>query len=285
MSAARISAPQLGFNLVTSRYTGEVDVSPLLVNGLRVDVKLPLTLEKDRVALTNAILHTPKSQITITGAMEHLVSPRTNAHVVARVALDEVKQLASLGIPLDTVHGPADLNADVTASMDDAGLTIQNANVNLGQTSIQASGNTKQVQFQTTLALGELGRLFRVAARPEGVARLGGTASYTNANDYRVTANLDARNVAFHQGTTHIAGVSLSSSRHRERQPHRTNRPAFGRRSAGRSPALRRSRIWIAFSSPATCATSISTNWRAHFWPNPWATTASFPGRCRRRAA
>ena len=41
----------LGFNPVTSRYTGEVDVSPLLVNGLRVDVKLPVTLEKDRVAL------------------------------------------------------------------------------------------------------------------------------------------------------------------------------------------------------------------------------------------
>ena len=202
----------LGFNPVTSRYTGEVDVSPLLVNDLRVDVKLPLTLEKDRVALTDAILHTPKSRIAITGALEHLASPRTSAHVVARVALDEVRQLASLGIPLDTVHGPADLNADITASMDDAGLRIQNANVNLGQTSIQASGSTKQVQFQTTLALGELGRLFRVSARPDGVARLGGTASYSNASDYRVNATLDARNLSVQQGTTHIAGVGLNST-------------------------------------------------------------------------
>src|ERR1035437_8922509 len=206
----------LGFNHLTSRYTGEMDVSPLYVNTLRVDVKLPLTLEKDRIALTNAILRTPNSEVTITGSMEHLVAaggvPRVAAHMVARLAIDEVKQLAALGIPLDTAHGPAVLNADITASMDDAGLKVQNAKVNLGQTNIEANGTTRQVQFQSTLALGELGRLFRVAARPDGTARLGGSASYTNANDYRVTANLAARDVAFRQGATQIAGVSLDSS-------------------------------------------------------------------------
>ena len=202
----------LGFNPVTSRYLGTVDISPLYVNALRVDMSLPVTLEKDRIGLTNALLRTPKSQVTVSGAMEHLVAPRTNVHMVARVAIDELRQLVALGIPLDTAHGPAVLNADITASMDDAGVKVQNAKVNLGQTNIEASGTTQQVQFQSTLALGELGRLFRVAARPDGTARLGGIASYTNTNDYRVTANLDARNVAFRQGTTQIAGVSLDSS-------------------------------------------------------------------------
>src|ERR1035437_3088303 len=148
----------------------------------------------------------------VRGAMEHLVAPRTNVHMIARLAVDEVKQLAALGIPLDTAHGPAILNADITASMDDAGVKVQNAKVNLGQTNIEASGTTRQVQFQSTLALDELGRLFRVAARPDGTARLGGSASYTNANDYSMKANLAARNVAFRQGTTQIAGVSLDSS-------------------------------------------------------------------------
>jgi translocation and assembly module TamB len=202
----------LGFNPVSSRYLGEVDISPLYVNALRVDMSLPVTLEKDRIGLTNALLRTPNSQVTITGAMDHLAAPSTTAHVVARLAIDEVKQLAALGIPLDTAHGPAVLNADITASMDDGGIKVQNAKVNLGQTNIEASGTIRQVQFQSTLALGELGRLFRVAARPEGTVRLGGSASYTNTNDYRVTANLDARNVAFRQGTTQIAGVSLDSS-------------------------------------------------------------------------
>jgi translocation and assembly module TamB len=203
---------QIGFNRLTSRYTGEVDVSPLYINTLRVDVKLPLTLEKDRVGLAGALLRTPQSEVAITGAMEHLSAPRTSAHVVARVAIEEVKQLAALGIPLDTAYGPAVVNADVTASLDDAGFTVQNAKLNLGQTSIEASGTTKQVQFQSTLSLGELGRLFRVSARPEGTARLGGAAYYANAGDYRVTANLDARNVAFRQGDARIAGISLDSS-------------------------------------------------------------------------
>lgn len=211
MSGENLRA-ELSFNMVTSRYTGEVDISPLYVNALRVDVKLPVTLEKDRIGFAGATLRTPKSEVTITGAMEHLAAPRTNAHVVARVAIDEVAQLVALGIPLDTAHGPAVVNADITASMDDAGLNVQNAKVNLGQTNIEASGTTKQVQFQSMLALGELGRLFRVAGGPEGAVRFGGSASYTNANDYRVTANLAARNVAFKQGTTHIAGVSLESS-------------------------------------------------------------------------
>src|ERR1019366_1345902 len=130
----------LGFNPVSSRYLGEVDIS------------LPVTLEKDRIGLTNALLRTPKSQATITGAMDHLAAPSTTAHVVARLAIDEVKQLAALGIPLDTAHGPAVLNADITASMDDGGLKVQNAKVNLGQTNIEANGTTRQVQFQSTLA-------------------------------------------------------------------------------------------------------------------------------------
>lgn len=202
----------LGFNALTSRYTGELDVSPLYVNKLRVDVKLPVTLDKDRITLTNAILHTQKSQATITGAVEHLVSPRSNAHVAARVALDEMNQLAAAGLPLDTVHGPGLLNADITASMDDGGYKIQNAKLDLGGTTLQASGNAQQVQFQTAFSLNELGRLFRVAARPEGTVNLAGAASYISANDYRVTATLDARHLAFRQGATHIAGVDLSSA-------------------------------------------------------------------------
>ena len=92
--------------------------------------------------------------------------------------------------------------------MDDAGIKIQNANLNVGQTTIQASGTAGRSQFHAALALGELGRLFQVDARPEGTARLDGAASYTSANDYRVTANLDARSVAFRQGTTRVAGLA-----------------------------------------------------------------------------
>ena len=52
----------------------------------------------------------------------------------------------------------------------------------------------------------------RVAARPEGTVHLGGTASYASANQYKVDANLEARDVAFRQGTTRVAGIGLTSA-------------------------------------------------------------------------
>jgi translocation and assembly module TamB len=203
---------QLGFNRVTSKYSGELDFSLLFVNGLHMDVKLPVTLEQDRIGLDDAWLRTPKSEVRVSGEVAHFVAPRANAHAVARIALEEVRQTAARGISLDTVHGPAVLNVDVAGSIDDSGVRIQKANLHLGQTTLEASGSANQLQFRSTLAIAELGRLFRVDGRPEGIARLGGSGSYTNASDYRVTANLDARNLAYHAGGTGISGVTIDSS-------------------------------------------------------------------------
>jgi translocation and assembly module TamB len=204
---------QLAYNPLNPRYSGELSMSPLLVNTLRADVKLPVTLEKDRISLDNAQLTTAKSKVVMTGAVEHLVSPRANGHVTAQVAIDEVKQVAELGIPLDTVHGPGVLSADITASTDEnGGVQVKEARVVLGQSVIEAAGTTHQVQIQSNLVLGELGRLFQVAQRPEGTVRFGGNAAYINAANYRVKGNLIARNVALQQGTTHITGVALDSA-------------------------------------------------------------------------
>lgn len=202
----------LAYNHLLARYTGTVEVSPLYWNGLPLDVKLPLTLEKDKIVLANALFTTRKSQVVVTGAMEHLVAPRTSAHVNARVALEDVQQMVKLGIPLDTVHGPGIVNANVTAFVEGARIQVQSARVSLGQTNLEASGTLQDVKFQSTLALAELGRLFRVDARPEGTARVGGNAALADGGNYRVTANLDARNVAFRQAGTRIAGISLDTS-------------------------------------------------------------------------
>ena len=176
-------------------------------------MKIPVKLEKDRVTLTNAEFRTPESKVIVSGYMEHLVAPRMNARVNASIALEEAKRVANLSLPLDLTHGPRMLNADVIAAVDDRNrISIQNAKVNLGESNIEASGTPNQVQFNASLALGEIGRLLRVEARPEGTARIGGNATLGPNNDYRVVANVDARNVGIRQGTTHITGVSLDSS-------------------------------------------------------------------------
>ena len=60
----------LAYNHLHPSYTGEIDWSQLLVQSgnnppLKVDIKLPVTMEKDKITLTNAQLTTPESQIVL----------------------------------------------------------------------------------------------------------------------------------------------------------------------------------------------------------------------------
>lgn len=221
-SGANLRA-QLGYNALRPSYAGELDISPLHVRlgpnaPVDIDVKLPLTMEKDKIALNTAQITTPQSKIVISGAMDHLVAPRTSAHVNAQIALDEVKRVAGLDLPLDTARGPRVLTADLTGSMDDNRIQVESARVDLGQTNLEAHGTLKDsqrpgsVQFASNLALGELGRLFRVAARPEGDLKLGGNATLEANNDYKVTGNMEGRGIALQQGTVRLAGINLDSA-------------------------------------------------------------------------
>ena len=221
-SGANLRA-QLGYNVLASSYSGEIDIDPLYIQSggnppLNVNVKLPVTIEKDKISLANAQLSTPESQIQISGSMDHLIAPRTTAHVNAKVALDEIKRAMGLAMPLNTARGPRFVTADISGSMDDAAIRIQSAHVALGRSDLQASGtlqdtnSTAGVQFRSTLALGEIGTLFRVAARPEGTVNVNGSAALDAHAGYRVAANLAARGIAFRQGSTRIGDVSLDTA-------------------------------------------------------------------------
>jgi len=217
---------QLAYNTLHPSYTGEVDLSPLHWKyagnaTLDVDMKLPVTLAADRISLSDARFSTPGSQVVVTGSMDHLAgpdaAPRTSAHIVARVALDEVQRMAGLTIPFDTAHGPQVVTADITGSMDSSHAAIQNARVDFGESGITASGTLQDatrpasMRFNSTLALGEIGRLLRVAARPAGTLRIAGEATMDAANNYRIAANVAGRNVAVGEGTARVAGVSVDS--------------------------------------------------------------------------
>jgi translocation and assembly module TamB len=214
---------QLGYNPLRPRYTGEIDISPLHWKSganpaLDISVKLPVTLEKDKIGVTAAEIFTAQSKVVVTGAMEHLIAPRTSAHVNAQIALDDVRRAAGLSMPLDIQRGPRILNAEISGSMDDARIQLQRAQVTIGQTKLEASGTLKDasrpaaVQFTSSIAVGELGRLLRVAARPEGTLKAAGNLTLDLHNKYLVTANVEGRQLAFTQGTTHLAGITVDSS-------------------------------------------------------------------------
>jgi translocation and assembly module TamB len=213
----------LDYNSVNPQYSGTLKIQPLQVKSganvpVDVNVEIPVKLETDKVTVTNARLDTPKSEVVISASMDHLVAPRTSAHVNARVALDEVKRAAGLAMPLDTVHAPDVLNADVTAYMDQNRVDVRSARLTYGHSNIEASGTLKDpqkpaaLQFNASLALGEIGRLLKVAAQPEGTVRVGGNATLRPNNDYLVTANVDARNVSVRGGGRRISGIDLDSS-------------------------------------------------------------------------
>ncbi len=215
----------LAYNHLHPSYTGEIDLAPLHLRSgpndpVDVNVKLPIAMEKDKVTLTNAQLESPRSKVVISGELDNLGAPQphSSAHLNASVSLDEARRIAGLSIPLDLRAGPQFMTADITAAADDRSIHIQSARMNLGASSLEAKGTLKEpnkpgdVQFNATLALNELGRMLKVAARPEGVVKLGGNASLRENNDYLIAANVDARNVAIHQGATHLSGIALDSS-------------------------------------------------------------------------
>jgi len=218
---------QLGYaRLPAPHYIGELDTRLRVASGkeapVNAAIKLPVTLEADKVTLTNAEVTTARSHVVVSVAMDHLVAPRVSAHLNAQVAVDEVRRAAGLTMTLDTGHAPKMVDADITASMDENRIQLQSTRITYGASSIDASGTLEDqqkpgsLQFRSTLALGEIGRLLRVAAgpegAPEGTVRVGGNATLRPNGEYLVTANVDARNVAVTEGTTRIAGIELDSS-------------------------------------------------------------------------
>ena len=213
----------LTYNPVGTLYRGEIDISPLHIQSagdapLDVDVRVPLTMEKDRITLADAQLRTANSLVMISGSADHLIDPRVTGHVNAKVALDEAKRAAGLTMPLDTTRGPRFLLADVSGSLNGALVKLDTAHISLGQSNIEASGTlkdaTKQawMQFRSTLSLREIGTLLRLDAHPEGTVKAGGNATLDTNNNFKVVGDLDARGVSLRQGTTTIRDVSLNSA-------------------------------------------------------------------------
>lgn len=213
---------QLGYNAASPSYTGEIDIAPLhakLLNNpaLDVNVKLPVHLEKDKINLTAAELSTPQSRVVISAEMDHLVAPRGSTHVNARIGLDEVRRVAGLGSTLDTRRGPQVMDADVTAALDPDHIRIQSARVSVGQSNLEASGTLKDpsgrgsVEFRSTLALAEIGRLLEVAAQPQGTMQVDGNAALTGS-EYKVTANVIGHGLGVQENGTRVSGIELMGS-------------------------------------------------------------------------
>ena len=211
---------QLFFNVLTRSYKGEVSLQPLyVVSGKNTPVvftvTLPVIIERNRVSFENARITTPASNLTINGALEDLKNPKTTARVNGKLALSDLKNLGKLDLDLNARGVPSAIDIDGNAAIAENRITVDGLRATIGKSNIEASGTLKDPQgngaleFKSRLVLDELGRLAKVAARPDGIVVANGTAKLDAANNYQVAGNVEGRDISFTQGAQRIRNVNL----------------------------------------------------------------------------
>ena len=213
----------LQFNSATRSYKGTLSLQPIYVVAGRntpvvFTVTLPVIVERTRIALENAQIATPQSAISISGSLDDLNNPKTNARISGQVALADVAKLANTPLDVSGRNLPSVIGINGNAAVAPDRITVDNLRLSAGASSIDASGTLKDprgngsLNFNAILALDELGRLAKLDARPSGTVRANGTASLDNANNYRVSGQVEGRDLAFSQGAQRYRNVSLHSN-------------------------------------------------------------------------
>jgi len=182
----------LNYNSFNFSYGGRVMIDPLILatgsgSPLRVQVNLPVLLEKDAVSISGGKLNTQLSQILVNAGLRDLNSPKITARVNAEIALRDLQ-----------VDSKQQLTADIGGSYDDASgaINLQAAHLALGQSSFQAAGTlhaggNQAIQFNAKLAVDELSRLLKVGNSPvAGLVRVNGQARLDGQQKLSVDSNV-----------------------------------------------------------------------------------------------
>lgn len=213
---------QLWYSVLKQGYHGQISLEPLYaVSGRNTPVKftvsLPITLGRDRIEVRGAKVSTAVSELLIDASVENLRDPKTSAHISGHVALADLKNSGDLPLTIDSGGPLTRVELDVNATVADNAIQVTRLQLALGHSTVEASGKLRDatgngtLAFKAGLAVGELGRLAKVAARPDGTVALNGTAKLDKNNNYLVTGNIEAKEVSFQSGATRITGVSLHS--------------------------------------------------------------------------
>jgi len=221
---------QLAYNTLSQGYQGQISLEPIYVASSRnmpvnFTVTIPLMLQRDRIDFQNVKISTARSEILINGWLENLRNPKTSAHLHGHLALEEVKNAANLPLALNPRNMPATVDVDANATVADNAIQVRGLRLGIGHSNIEASGKLKDaagngsLEFKVQLALGELGRLADLAARPEGTVAVNGTAKLDSNNNYQIAGNLAAKDLSIQRGSGRLGSINLFSAVYMD--PHR----------------------------------------------------------------
>ena len=206
----------LNYRIPTASYQGDFQIGSLeLVPGhgqpLNATVDLPVEIAKDRIDLTQASIVTRESRINVTGSLTHIHNPVIEAHVVGHVSLAEIQRAADVGMDPCKRDTPCFAEADVQARFDERSIQVSNANIEIGQTRFKATGTNSAVNFNGSLALGEVGRLFKLSQQPHGEIVLTGSANHLGTAKYELAGDIDGRGVGIDAALKGLGSIALSA--------------------------------------------------------------------------
>src|ERR1700693_5920280 len=214
---------ELWYNVLNQGYRGQLSFQPLYVASGRntpvnFTVTVPVALQRDRIDFHDARISTALSSVVINGSVESMRDPKISAHINGRVALADLKNAGDLPIVTGLKTLPSGVDLDGNAVVTGNSIQVNGLRLSIGHSDLEASGTLKSplgtgaLEFKSRLALGELGRLAKVAGRPEGTVILNGTAKLDANNNYRVDGNVQATGVSFQQGAQRISNINLYSA-------------------------------------------------------------------------
>jgi translocation and assembly module TamB len=201
---------QFSYNILSREYRGNVSLQPIYVvagrnTPVNFTVNLPLVLARDRIDVHDASIASSTSAITLNASIEDLKNPKLSAHAAGHVALADLS--------IKAAKSPPAIDLDANANMANGAIEVTRLRMSLGRSNVEASGRLNGgLNFQSRLALSELGSLLNQPSLPNDIANLSGTATLDSQNSYRVRGNLkdfDLQALSYHgvlSGPIDIAG-------------------------------------------------------------------------------
>src|SRR5579863_9859717 len=178
---------QFSFSLLSRTYSGQISLEPLyLVSGrnapVNIRVTLPLTVGSDRIEVHRASISTPASTLSFDGSFENAGTPSVTARIDGILAIADLSNAGGLPLAVNepSVPGRIEFAANATASNDSIQVTAFRAT--MGHSRIEAFGPLQDprgggtLAFQSTIDMGEVGRLVKAKVNLRGVVVTDGNA-------------------------------------------------------------------------------------------------------------
>lgn len=178
---------RLAYNLLTRSYQGELSLQPVyFVQGRQTPVvftlRVPLSLERDKISLQNATVSTPLSTVTITASIANLKSPETTARVSGTLAIADLNNLAGLSL----ASGPriANIAIDADAQVSSDSIKVSKLQIGLGNSRIDAFGVARDPQgaaalnFMSSLDLKDIVRIAKLSQPLTGQLNIDGVTRF-----------------------------------------------------------------------------------------------------------